>query len=45
MQHNRTLVEELKDFCAKERERIYTRHCSELGVERLSKNIPALQTT
>ena len=31
MQHNRTLVEELKDFCAKERERIYSRHCFGIG--------------
>jgi [protein-PII] uridylyltransferase len=30
-QNNRTLVEELKDFCAKERERIYSRHCFGIG--------------
>lgn len=31
MQHNRTLVEELKAFCVKERERIYTRHRFGIG--------------
>ncbi len=31
MQHNRTLVEALKDFCIKERERIYTRHRFGIG--------------
>ena len=31
MQHNHQLVEELKDFCAKERERIYSRHCFGIG--------------
>lgn len=31
MQQNRTLVEELKDFCTKERERIYSRHCFGIG--------------
>ena len=31
MQHNLQLVEELKDFCAKERERIYSRHCFGIG--------------
>ena len=31
MEHNRTLVEELKDFCTKERERIYSRHCFGIG--------------
>ena len=30
-ENNRTLVEELKDFCAKERERIYSRHCFGIG--------------
>ena len=30
-QHNLQLVEELKDFCAKERERIYSRHCFGIG--------------
>ena len=30
-QNNLTLVEELKDFCAKERERIYSRHCFGIG--------------
>ena len=30
-QNNRTLVEELKDFCAKERELIYTRHRFGIG--------------
>ena len=30
-QHNRKLVEELKDFCAKERERIYSRHRFGIG--------------
>ena len=31
MQHNRQLVEELKDFCALERERIYSRHRFGIG--------------
>lgn len=31
MQHNRTLVGELKDFCAKERELIYSRHRFGIG--------------
>ena len=31
MQYNLQLVEELKDFCAKERERIYSRHCFGIG--------------
>ena len=31
MQHNCKLVEELKDFCAKERERIYSRHRFGIG--------------
>ena len=31
MQQNRTLVEELKDFCTKERERIYSRHRFGIG--------------
>ena len=30
-QNNRTLVEELKGFCAKERELIYTRHRFGIG--------------
>lgn len=30
-QYNRTLVEELKDFCIKERERIYSRHRFGIG--------------
>ena len=30
-QNNFTLVEELRDFCAKERDRIYSRHCFGIG--------------